>query len=370
MTEAISLRHDIAPATTVESYPSASLNDDPLLYPGVKPETSFLLDGDGVFEMSVHAADSKLQFELITADGQEHDLNTYLSEQGVPAMEDRIAILGYGANMCPASLNSKFAKVGRPDAQIIPTVYGKLHGYDVVWSGGPGINGNFIANLYTGPETEESAATVGINFLTKEQLLVMHATELSYDLTTVDVEVDGVAVKALVYAGVDDILLKDGKPVAVDAIQAEGRSLESRTTKELLDEMLADEAVVTQLQSEEVLVEQPTAEDYIATCRELGKTTGAKLARKKAVHKVLADLGHSKSYQLPKSDAGMQSWANPSTIPTYGERMQGIAHKDVYVLPSQELLQDKWPNPEKRDLVLRSMGTHLIRISNDLTEKK
>lgn len=359
----------IVPIGTVESYPSASLNDDPLLYPGVRPEASFLLDGNDVFAVETTDTDGGLQFELRSLNGSTTDLDAYLEKKGVPKMADRIPILGYGANMCPASIKSKFTKVGRPDAEIVPTIYGQLNGFDVVWSGGPGVNGNFIANLYNGPETEQTTATVGVNFLTTEQLLVMHATELSYDLSTVDVDVDGAIVKALVYAGVDDILIRDGKPVAVSAIKAHGRDIEVATTRELLDDMLRDEDILQALQAEGVISEGIDADAYVAQTKELVVVPGAKLARKRVVHGVMSRLGKSRVFKLSQRPERLQTWANPSNIPTYGEQLQGIYHKDVYVLPNQVLDADKWPDKAKRDLVLRGVGTHFMRMTG-LDEKK
>ena len=353
---------------TTENYPSASLNDDPLLYPGARPETSFLLDGNNVYEVGAINTEGRLEFSIKSADGSVINLNDFLAEQGVASMEDRIPILGYGANMCPASIKSKFTKIGRTDSGIVPTIYAQLPKYDVVWSGGPGANGNFIANLYTGPETQDTTVTVGVNFLTQEQLLVMHATELSYDLTTVDVTVDGVTFKALVYAGVDDILIRDGKPVAIDTLNASGRTLPSANTESLLNDMLADEAIASELTAEADIPEGTHVADYIRQARELGEVPGAKLARKKAVHAILKRHGKSSSYQLPKSEESMQSWSNPSTIPTYGEQLSGIHHKDVYTLPSQVLDKDKW-DPLKRERVLRSMGNHLMRLTG-LVESK
>jgi len=357
------------PIGTVESYPSASLNDDPMLYPGVRPEESFLLQGDDVFAVGATASNGELNFTINSSDGSQVDLDQYLESKGVPGMNDRIPILGYGANMCPASIKSKFSKVGREDAEIVPTIYGQLSGYDVVWSGGPGVNGNFIANLYAGPETSDTDITVGVNFLTAEQLLVMHGTELAYDLTMVDVVVDAKTVKALVYAGIDDILIKDGKPVAVDAIKATGRTLEATTTRNLLDEMLSDEEVSAMLLASGEITAGTTADDYVAQSKELASVVGAKLARKKVVHGVMAGLGRSRAYTLPISQANLQSWANPSTIPTYGEQVKGIYHKDVYQLPNQVIEKGTWADDAKRELVLRSMSAHHMRMTG-LQEKK
>ena len=71
-----------------------------------------------------------------------------------------------------------------------------------------------------------------------------------------------------------------------------------------------------------------------------------------------------------KADAidRLESWANPSTIPTYGEQQRGIYHHNVYRLPSQEL--GEWADQEARRRVLRTMTTHLIRMSGGaLTER-
>lgn len=354
---------------TIEDYPSASLNNDPMLYPGVRPEESFLLDGDNVFAVHAKAANETLDFTLEGIGGESISLDEFLISRGAAGMNDRIPILAYGANMCPASIKSKFSKVGREDAEIVPTIYGELDGYDVVWSGGPGVNGNFIANLYTGPETTDTTIAVGVNFLTEEQLLVMHGTELAYDLTMVNVVVDGKPIKALVYAGIDDILVKDGKPVAVEAIKASDRALETASTRQLLDEMLADDQVSAMLVAAGEIAEGTHADEYVAQSAELAGVPGAKLARKKVVHGVMAGLSKSRVYALPISQANLQSWANPSTIPTYGEQLRGIHHKDVYVLPNQVLEKGTWADDAKRNLVLRSMGTHLTRMTG-LTEKK
>lgn len=354
-----------APLSTIDAYPSASLNKQPLLYPGIRPETSFLLDGREVYGASAKNVGGKLEFAVESVDGSSYPLNEYLHGKNVPVMEDRIPVLAYGANMCPASIYSKFDKVGRPDAHIVPTLYGHLQGYDVVWSGGPGVNGNFIANLYDGPETQDTTVTVGVNFLTKEQLLVMHATELAYDLTMVDVDIDGVRVKACVYAGVDRILMRDGHPVAVEGISAEPgtRHLASGTTRELVDWMIGLPEIQSELkgQGADTIV---SADDYVENTRQLVAVKGAKLARKKAIHAALAESGHSLTYKLPVEVSAMQSWANPSTIPTYGEQLQGIIHKDIYVLPTSELPKDDWPDQAKRQLVLRAIGTHHIRMTD------
>lgn len=352
----------VQPIGSVDSYPSASLHDNPLLYPGVRPGTSFLVDDELVFAVDVRAKEGALDYSIVSPDGTRAAIDEYLAVRGVACLESRIPILAYGANMCPASLKSKFTKIGRPDGLIVPTIYAQLKGHDIVWSGGPGANGNFIANLYTGPETLETTVTIGINFLTQEQLLVMHATEMSYDLTTIEVTVEGVNIKALVYAGIDDILIRDGKPVAVDATNAIGRGLESTDTESLLLEMLSDKEIAEDLVKLGGVPAGTNVDMYIQQVRKLAHISGGKLARKKAIHTVFRYYNRSRSYQLIRSEAAMQSWANPSTIPTYGEQLEGTAHNSIYLLPSQVLDKDKW-DPERREKVLSSMGTHLMRLT-------
>lgn len=322
-----------------------------------------MLDGSDVFRVAAINTAGELEFAVQSSDGEEISLDAYLAAKGAASMGDRIPVLAYGANMCPASIYSKFEKVARPDAHIVPTIYAELEGYDVVWSGGPGMNGNFIANLYTGEETEDTRISVGVNFLTREQLLVMHATEMNYDLASLDVDIDGVRVKALVYTGVDQILMQDGHPVAVkDITPIDGsRTLQDRTTRELVDWMIELPQIQAQLESEGAH-NITSADEYVENTRELIAVKGRKMERKRAIHRTMAEYGQTAAYILPIPDSALMSWSNPSTIPTYSEQQQGITSKNLYVLPTSELPKDNWPNQKKRDLVLRSLGTHRLRM--------
>jgi hypothetical protein len=353
----------ILPIGTTEDFPSPSLNDDPMLYPGVKPEGSFLLDGNNVYEVRTDLVDGELTMTVVSPDGRTEPLDILLKKKGAPGLDDRIPVVGYGTNMCPSSLKTKLNKAHMSSREVVPTIYGTLKGYDVVWSGGPGINGNFIADLYKGPETEDTLPTVGINLLTQEQLLVMHSTELAYDLAMVDVNVEGATIKAFVYTGVDNILIRDGRPVAVEAVVAEGRSIDTATTHELLDDILNDPEIYDELQSRELISDVIDADDYVRQTRQLTGLPGARLARKRGVHQVLEDQGKSLTYRLPFSSESLQSWANPSTLPTYGQQRAGVHHNDVYVLPNQVLDKNTWADSVSRDTILRSMGTHFMRIS-------
>jgi len=358
----------LTPEAEVASFASAGLHKDPNLYPGERPKDSYLTDGESVYALHVRNVDGELRFSLPTEDG-EADIDDYLQQHRVASMQDRIPVLAFGANMCPASLLAKYSKVGRPDALIVPTVYAELPGYDVVWSGGPGVNGNFIAMLYKGEETKSTAVQVGVSFLTSEQLLVMHATELSYDLSAVPVKIGDKEVQAYYYAGVDSVYLEGDQPVAIEAIPAKGRALQESTTRALMDKLVTDRELLTSVYAEHPELANVTSSvGYIQYAHDLlaKRGKGARLALKQLVHATLAANGRSK---LNESVDGLQnraSWANPSTLATFGQQARGIRHNDLYRLPQQEILPKKaWPDPVARQRVLGAVSTHMIRTSSD-----
>jgi len=321
-----------------------------------------MTDGTQVYGLGVDIEDGRLQFTLATEQG-EVDADDYLRQQGVPTMRDRIPVLAFGANVSPSSLKSKFGKIGRPDGLVVPTVYATLPGHDVVWSGGPGVNGNFIAILYQGEETEATDVQVGINFLTPEQALVMHATELAYDLSAVEVEVAGQPVRAYYYVGVDNVYLRDGRPVAIAGVKAEGRDLPASTTGALLDELLADQATLQPIYQEYPdLADVTDSDGYIRYMRDLLVKEGgaARLALKRRMQDALAVSGHAKRTTTDTDQSQRVSWANPSTLATFGQQERGIHHNDTYLLPGQHI--PAWPDADARQGVLRAVGRHLSRM--------
>ena len=255
--------------TPVDSYRSASLNSEPLVYPGERPPASFITDGELVSPIFAENHEGQLDFTVVSG-GQEIPVNEYLTARGAPLMEDRIPVISFGANMCPGSLKSKFTKVGRPDALVVPTIYTELPSHDVVWSAGPGINGNFIAILYQGEETAQTDLQVGISFLTREQLLVLHATEMNYELREVPVEIAGQKIKTFFYAGTDKVFVENGHPVAVGAVPASGRTLDEASTTEMLQKILTGDKVKNILHGLglEVPESDLTAQDYVDLVRD------------------------------------------------------------------------------------------------------
>jgi hypothetical protein len=342
--------------TPVESFLSASYHKDPLIYPGERPASSFITDGIGVSSLEMQRTESGLQLTVFE-DGQWQSIDDYLAANDTPPMDERIPVLAFGSNMNPASLKSKFTKAGRADMLVIPTVYAMLEGSDIVWSGGPGINGNFTAVLYSGPETEESEVQVGINFLTREQLLLMHASELNYQLAETPVMVAGEYIPVCYYAGRDSVYLKDGKPVAVAGIPASNRALIEYSGVEMLELFLDDYKVMTSIVG--------NARGYIDFVRSLRKTDEQpepKLQLKRAVQRVLAERGLTAKTSEDTDD--YLGWANPSTLRSFKDIRLGREPTQIYVLPTSDIPKGAWPNPAARDKVLEGVITHDERTSD------
>lgn len=357
------LTTDFNPDARAVDFLSASQNDDPSLYPGQRPESSYVTDGTNIFNIEVDTEGGEINLKLNTADGRSVDIDEFLQSRGVPLMDDRIPVLAFGANVSPGSLASKFKKVGREDALVIPTVYCELSGHDVVWSGGPGMKGNFIAIMYEGEETANTTVQVAINFLTREQMVVMHATELNYQLASKDVSVEGVDLRTFFYVGQDSIYLEDGRPVAISSINAEGRNLPEDSTGSLLDKMLRDEQVSSALYEEFPGIDLGGVDSYMAHVELLAETKGARTDFKKAIHRIIGDLNLSKMSSNPSAELLQESWANPSTLPSFGDMKKGIYHHELLKLASQEL--GEWPDKEARRKVIGSIATHYRRHKED-----
>lgn len=344
----------------VTSFLSAFQDKDPMLYPGERPEQSYVTDGQMVYSLEVNDT-KELSFLLRDVNGKQEDLNDFLREHDAPPLEDRIPVLGFGANMSPGSLAAKFTKVGREDAFCVPTAYTTLKDHDVVWSGGPGMNGNFIATLYNGPEVQDTEVQVGVNFLTREQLLVMNATEMAYQLAWVDVSIAGHPIRAYYYVGQDQIYLKDSMPVAIESVPAKGRSISQSNTKSILEDVIKDKAIIDRVAEDfPAMSHVETVDDYLALVAQL-KAEKRSLALKKAMHRAIAEYKSVRKVEADNFIHRMESWANPSTLPTLGDQELGFFHHPIYRLPSQEL--GKWRDSTARERLLKSITTHLVRHS-------
>jgi len=361
---------------SVDSFTNPKDEANPLNYPGERPKTSYLTDGSSVFPLELITHEGSVQFVVRSETGVK-PINEVLAELGVEALENRYPITSYGANVSPVALRKKLTATTpagdpndtanivkvpvRPDLLVVPTVYGNLHGYDVVWHGEPGQKGNYFAELYKGPETTDTKVSAAVSFLTAEQLLILHATEAAYDLGIagrISLE-NGITIPAMRYVGTGTVLLENGHPVAVAGISADNRQLRPMTSAETLTHVLELPEVNQALQAEvdDFKEVTPDVENYIAAADK--RDLDGRKALQKVVAGVLSQLGLLKQISdLDASDTRILSRANPSTLPTLADIRSGnIVKPDALIrMPEQETIG--LINSTKRAIVLRALRRH------------
>jgi hypothetical protein len=146
---------------------------------------------------------------------------------------DRVPVLAYGSNAAPRALAHKLALSDDP-VLVVPAW---LHDFDVVYSAHISPYGAVPATLQRSPGT---AARVHVAQMTKEQVVLVSATEPNYEsvlLEDVDCRPDGgEAVRRLsAYFSRHGCLLVDGSEVALSAVQAADRTFASMSEPEVLE---------------------------------------------------------------------------------------------------------------------------------------
>jgi hypothetical protein len=337
---------------------SYGVNADPHCYPGERPSTSFVTDGNEVLPVRVQDGGA---IELHTQEGW-NDVNSWLAAHGVVSLADRIPVVSYGANLCPPTLRKKLEYDGRPDLKIVPTIYGWVDGIDMVWHESPSQRGSFFAELYNGHEVRDTSLQVGTSFLTPEQLLFLHKTEPNYDFgrfSQVRIT-DQLSVPAFLYAGSSQVLLRDGQPVGVEGVARQNPSLPTDTSHSMLAYVLSFNSI---RQRAAELLGVPKTELDVTTYTEHAMGMSVKDKRTTAAamkQAVCVKPGLSANYSMVNKLDHRFSWANPSLIPTYGELRQGATSDKLIRLPEQELrradLSDK--ALDQRQVILDAVRRH------------
>ena len=190
-------------------------------YPGSRPSYNYITDGSNIYNLPE-------QFEE-AIDG----IDEFLSERGLPGFEDRIPVVAYGANASPGSLVNKlgiyeddYVKNGGQPGLLttVPGVWVDMPGYDVVWRGEPGLSGYGMAELYRGELTNQDQSTQAlIQYLTKEQLAIIHTTEgVKYGVTELRLQTpEGKQIRCIAYVARDSSVLlgEDGLPLLVNGVR-------------------------------------------------------------------------------------------------------------------------------------------------------
>ena len=143
---------------------------------------------------------------------------------GSPDLAERTPLLSYGANAAPEALALKLASL---PGVAMPVLRAELEHFDVVYSAHVSPYGAVPATLVESPGTR---APVFVVYPTAEQLALLTAQELNYDLIIFS-EVscrleDGTVVTELAgYRSKHGPLALDGSEVALAAVRSRGRTL-------------------------------------------------------------------------------------------------------------------------------------------------
>lgn len=170
---------------------------------------------------------------------------------------DRSPLLSYGANAAPEALALKLASL--PGLEM-PVLRAELQHFDVVYSSHVSPYGAVPATL---AESEGTKAPVFVLYPTREQLGLLTAQELNYDLVALRgvscrLE-DGTAVEEpAAYRSKHGPLALDGSAVALAAVRAERRTLPELDEPAVLERVRAD------------LRPELSLEEFVLACVERG----------------------------------------------------------------------------------------------------
>ncbi len=281
------MMHNHKTETLVTAFtPQGSEAEVLLQYPFARPEGSFMTDGETVTPVPSEYPAFR---EAVDA---------MLDSQGMPVLADRIPVVAYGANVSPAKFKEKMGKYGdaaiQTELQTVPMLAVEVPDSMVVWHGKPGQSGGVFSELYKGEDTEGESARAVVQFLTNEQLALLHATEgVTYHLAPVDVQTaDGTTLHALAYvAGTSSMLVKDGKPVTVKTGTESGR--EGMTAREAVAFMLEHAGYTLGVQAPEELI-----------ALNVGKKLAEKKAHQKTIETELRKQGLNREFSHPGQQEG------------------------------------------------------------------
>lgn len=194
-------------------------------YPWARPPGSYRLTRAGVELL-----------EDMGADERERVFAEFTSGDG-----GRLPVLAIGSNAAPETLERKFAHFPEEDDRVVLALTGRLHDFDVGVSPQPALYGSMPATLFPSHGTEVCATVL---WVTSAQFTQLAWSELSYRLgklrTRFDIDEDGTNFdEVLVFVSRFGAFCVDGRPVALAAVPATGRTAEALTQEQLLDAVAA-----------------------------------------------------------------------------------------------------------------------------------
>lgn len=222
---------------------------EPLHYPGLRPESGFTLGVNGSVlpvEISKDPKTGELNFYINTENGV-WNLNDALKEAGATPIEDRIPVVTFGSNANPGQLVDKFAQhvesgeLKAEDSYFIPTTEATIEDLAPVYVPKVGIWKYSFSTLFP---LEGATTSVHVNWLTREQLEIMHTTEKAYEFCEFgEATITGgdLNVPAYMYVakGASSAYLDaEGKPVVMEGANVEGVDIRVISQQEIQDELL------------------------------------------------------------------------------------------------------------------------------------
>lgn len=325
-------------------------------YPGLRNSTNFILDNGQIIDLPEDTSEALIVIDEL------------LEQKHLPVISERVPVLAFGRNAGPEGL---YAKMKKYEAfgdlvTIVPTLRSVLHGHDVVWHGRPGQSGGYFAELFTSEDTTKTSVEAWVQFLTPEQLAIIHTTEgVTYEVTEVpDVSLGkDLAITVVAYTSREASMLldsSDGKPIAVAGVERHQSDLEVMDVREVLQYTLGQESVKRALGGA-YSVDAFLEEGAIMNLAD-------KKRRQASVHQALMSIGVSRPFRYPGQGVrhgrasleplprGLEGTpASHHTLRLMEEQVAAIRPTEDMISTKVSLLRHKYPELDDTDLRLKAL---------------
>ena len=222
-------------ALSADRFPGAE--HEPLAYPGVRPDFSYVYYQGKIFEITPRG-DTYADLWVDENSAGKLKLDAFLAARGNATMEHRHAVLAVGSNGCPGRLAEKYAN--QPDVAV-PVFVGTLADTAVVYTARLVHYGALPATYLHQPG---AVSWLSVTMLTVEQLERMDKTEgigQIYSRISVPEDFcidDGPVVKGLTAYVDRKILTYLGRPVRLKMFAREGSDWPIMDEREILSVIL------------------------------------------------------------------------------------------------------------------------------------
>jgi len=220
----------------------------PHTYPGDRPGQSYFLLNENVY-LIFWEDTQDIKSAYFLEEGRHVYVDDILRNMNLPALTERYALLAYGANRNPATLNIKFKNYHYKTSGkglALPVLKGSLQKADVVACNIFG-QGYLYADLLLDSEfTSNTEVEAWLNLLDSDQLRVMNDSEGiksgTYTLGQFpgyNIENIAPTISPLGYAGISNIFISPDlkKPLAFSTILAKNRTLPEMEPTAMFDHL-------------------------------------------------------------------------------------------------------------------------------------